>query len=346
MTIRAWWRQGALALSALVLQQLAPVAQTQLMASDFFRLPPTESVTADGDVLIRSQTEKLIVDAEPCSCDNSCYASDIGTWRDNTEIFFGGDAFASLGDSPIGGFNNSLGVVTGFNSGFALGESRMRGQFGASYGAYDFKGRSSFGNETSSLEEQIFVTTGISKRSDIDAGDRISWGLVYDGLLADNYGVLADELALSQIRGIFGYAINECHEVGGWGTFHLNNDNSSPLFTLRTMNQANAYWKQNWQYGATTSLYVGAMDNADIGDWVLGFTGRAPLSERFSLYGGATYVTPSSATGPTGSVETNWNVFAGLVYTPGGKSVSRTISGNAGLPLLNVANNSSFLITN
>lgn len=353
MTIPGRWRAGAFALSALLVQSFTPATDARLVAADLFRLPPIESSAPDGSYFIRSQSEAVIPDAAPCDvcdqpCDacDSCDLCDIGTWRDNTELFFGGDAFASAGDAPIGGFGNSFGVVTGFNSGFALGDSLVRGQFGASYGAYDFKGRSGFGLETSSLEEQVFLTGGLYKRSDIENCDRISWGVVYDGLVSDNYGVLADELALGQVRGIFGYAINECHEVGAWGTFHVGDDDSSLLGSLRAMNQANTYWKQNWQYGASTSVYVGAMDNADIGDWVVGGTGRAPLSERVSLYSGATYVTPSSATGPVGSVEAQWNVFAGLVFTPGRKTVSRTVSGDPGLPLLPVANNSSFLITN
>ncbi|HTN76914.1 MAG TPA: DUF6666 family protein [Pirellulaceae bacterium] len=346
MTIRAWWRQGAFALSALLCQSFTPMTDVQLLAGDTFRLPPVEATRGDGDFFLRSQSEGLVTDAAPCDvCAAPCDACGIGNWWDNTELFLGADAFASVGDSPAGGFGNNFGVVTGFNSGFALGESKIRGQFGASYGAYDPKGRSLFGLENSALEEQVFLTGGIYKRSDIENSDRISWGVVYDGLITDNYGILADELALGQFRGIFGYALNECHEVGGWGTLHVNDDSSSPLATLRAMNQANAYWKQNWQYGASTSVYVGAMDSADVGDWVLGVTGRAPLSERVALYSGATYVTPSSATGAVGSVEAQWNVFTGLVYTPGGKSVSRTVSGQAGLPLLPVANNSTFLIT-
>jgi hypothetical protein len=326
---------------------LALGSLSHLSAAETLRLPAVE----ESVYLIRSQSEPEPTPAAPPTYDtydtcNVCDDGCLGNWWDNTELFFGGDVFKSLGDSPIGGFNNSFGAVSGFNTGFALGDSRIRGQFGASYGAYDFKGRSAFGGEQSSLEEQVFLTAGVYKRSDVLDGDRISWGVVYDALITDNYGVAADELELGQLRGIMGYAINECHELGVWGTVNMMEDTGSVFGTVRPMKQVNTYWKQNWQYGATTSVYVGAMDNADIGDWVLGFTGRAPMSERVALYGGATYVAPSSATGAVGSVEEQWNVYAGLVFFPGGKSVSRTVSGQAGLPLLPVANNSSMLITN
>ena len=74
--------------------------------------------------------------------------------------------------------------------------------------------------------------------------------------------------------------------------------------------------------------------------------GVAPLSRNTSLFGNSTFLFPSSSTGVIGSNELQWNVSMGLVYSFGGKAVSRNISGQPGLPLMPVANNGSFLITN
>jgi hypothetical protein len=263
-------------------------------------------------------------------------------------VFLGGDVYAAIGDFPQGGYGNSFGLVSGFNTGVGLGSSRVRAQFGASYGFYDFKGRG-FGAEVDSLEDQIFLTGGVYRRADLESNEQFSWGLVVDGLFTDNWGANANEVDLAQLRGIGGWAINACNELGIWGTLNLSDDRvvitgrGTPH--VRAMKQANAYWKHNWEFGADTMLYVGALDSADVGDWVFGLTGRAPLSDRAGLYGGFNYVTPSVATGIVGDVEDSWNVNFGIVFYLGGKSVSPTVAGNPGLPLLPVANNGSFLIT-
>jgi hypothetical protein len=295
----------------------------------------------------------LIARGNDCAC-NDCGAGCkddcccVGGWRDNTEVFFGGDAYASIGDFPAGGYGNSFGLVSGFNTGFGIGDSEIRGQIGASYGFYDFKGRG-FGAEVDSLEEQVYLTTGIYRRADLDYGERFTWGMVVDGLVTDNWGANANELDLAQFRGIGGVALNDCNEVGLWGTLNLSDDTAvitgrgTP--SVRAMKQTNAYWKHNTQFGGETMVYVGAMDTADVGDWVFGLTGRAPLSCNTGLYGGFNYVTPSVNTGIVGDTEDSWNVNFGIVIYLGGKSESPNVAGNAGLPLLPVANNGSFLIT-
>lgn len=285
-------------------------------------------------------------DCDACG-EELCCCDPTGSLFDNTELTFGGDSFASLGDFPVGGWNNSFGLVSGMNTAFALGQSRIRAQVGGSYGAYDLKGRS--GASEDSLEEQLFLTGGIYKRSDCAAGDRISWGLVYDHLWTDNYGVNADDFNLGQIRSISGVALNESNEVGIWSTIHTQDaniaiaDRNAPR--IRAMNQANVYWKRDWSFGGTTMAYMGAMDAADVGDWSFGMLGRAPLSPGVALYGNFAYVVPSVNTGPVGDTEDQWNVGFGMVFYLGCKSRSPNISGDPGLPLLPVAGNSTFLIT-
>jgi hypothetical protein len=280
-------------------------------------------------------------------CGDEC----VGNWRDNTEVWAGADAYKSIGDSATAlpaALTNSFGAVGGFNTGLALGDSRVRAQVGASYGVYDWKGRTG-ALKNSSLEQQTYVTFGFYKRSDVCCGDRISWGVVYDQFFGHQWGWAANEVYLSQMRGIFGYALNECNEVGVWGAFHTHNDTATllaPATPIRTMNQANAYWKHNWAFGGNSTMYMGGFDQADVASWQFGMLNTAPLSDSVSLYGNFTYVVPGSATGLVGAAEEQWNASVGLVYYMGGKAVNRTVSGNQGLALLPVANNGSFLITN
>lgn len=281
---------------------------------------------------------------ECCDC--------VGNWLDNTLLWAGFDAFKSLGDSipPAGtgtGFMNSAGAVAGFNTGFRLGDLRPRGQIGASYGVYDWKGRDTVSN--SSAEQQTFLTVGVYKRSDVAECDNISWGLVYDQFWGHQWGVFANEVYLGQFRGIVGYAWNDWNEVGVWGTLHTTTDSTAPFLTppaIRAMNQANVYLRHNWEFGGSTMAYAGAVDNADVASWLLGMLGTAPLNDRVSLYGNAVFALPGSGGCADGSNELQWNLGVGLQVSLGGKSVSSTVSGHQGLPLLPVANNGSFLITN
>ena len=293
-------------------------------------------------------------------CGNGC-GNGVGDWLDNTQVFSGADTYKSLGDSGLTGFSplpfslgNSFGAVTGFNTGLRLGESRVRAQVGASYGVYDLKGRTTVAPiKDDSLEQQVYLTGGFYKRSDVCAGDRISWGTVYDQFIGHQWGWANNEVKLGQFRSIVGYALNETNEIGLWGTMHINKDTASlgfppgaVLTNIRAMNQSNAYLRHQWAFGGNSMMYVGAFDRADLASWQLGMINLAPVSKSTSLFGNFTYVVPSSATGLVGASEEQWNVSAGLVFYLGRNAVSRNVSGNRGMPLLPVANNGSFLITN
>jgi len=287
-------------------------------------------------------------------CDGCSDGCGVGTWWENTLFSFGGEAYKSLGDTfpPPGaneGFMDSAGLVGTFNTGFSLWRlDNIRGQIGASYGVYDFKGRDS-STTNSSAEQQTFVTLGVYKRSEVAYGDRLSWGLVYDQFWAHQWGLFASELYVGQVRGIIGYATSDWNEFGVWGAFRTTGDNSVGGIApppVRAMNQYNVYWRHNFDFGGQSMLYIGGNDPADIGSWLFGFLGQAPLNDYLGLYGNFVFSEPGSATGVVGSNEQEWAFGAGVTWYFGGKSVSPTVSGQKGLPLLPVANNGSFLITN
>lgn len=283
-----------------------------------------------------------------------------GSFVDNTLIFAGADVYKSLGDritninGGVGGLTNSFGGVVGFNTGFALGDSKLRGQIGASYGAYDFKGRMTLVPEDRDVEEQEFITAGIYKRGDMQLeDDPLSYGVVVDAFYAENWGVNSNAISLGQIRGIVGYALNKRSEIGSFATFNVWDDRAAVTVagapgvqtTIRAANQVNAYYRYNTSFGGSLMGYVGGFDDRDIQSWQFGLNGTAPLSHYAALYGNFVYAAPNSRTGPRGSGEEQFAIQFGLVYYLGGKSVSKTVTGQRGLPLLDVANNGSFLVT-
>lgn len=312
---------------------------------------PSDVASCDGGV--DYQCSDCLDDCCDCDC--------IGNWRCNTYTFLNADINKNIGDRVTniaggpGALTSSPGAVLGFNTGFGLGQSKIRGQFGASYGLYDPKGRLAIPADQNTAEEQAFITLGVYKRGNMETDeDRVSWGVVYDQFITDDWGANANDFNLNQIRGIFGYAINPWNELGVWGTLRTNDANAQvttvvagggPVTQVRAADQFNLYWKHNTDFGAQVTGYIGFFDNAAVQDWQLGVMAQAPLSYNWSLFSQFSYQAPSAPSGAGGSGEEQYNATVGLAYYFGGKAVSRTVTGQQGIPLLNVANNSSFLIT-
>lgn len=282
---------------------------------------------------------------DACQSCQACCPPCMGNWWDNTAIFGGGDAWKGVGELQAGGYGNNFGLRTGFNTGFGWGDSKIRGQFGGSVGVYDFRGRT-LGDPLEG-ETQLFLTTGIYRRSDILEGDRWSAGIVYDLMNDNNYGVLGDEITTAQGRAIVGYAVNERNEFGAWGAFQLDDTAVQIVGPVRTpvntVNQINAFWHHTYDFGGDTYAYFGLADG--LSDFTWGLTGTAPLSNRLGVYGGFNYYAPSAPVGAAGATEEFWNVSFGLVFTPGGKVANQSVSGWRGMPLLNVADNGTFQVT-
>jgi hypothetical protein len=347
----------------------ALVSSNQIKAGDYFSgtdpvttadlQTPATSKAAESNVLSASALE-------PANCCDEGLVSGgcrqglaigsnsrLSNLRCNSVGIFGFDSYKGLGDSVVPaiggapGFMNNAGILAGLNTGFGLGNSRIRGQIGGTMGVYDLKGRDTVNPTTS--ETQGFLTGGVYKRSNYCAGDRTSWGLVYDQFWGSQWGLNANEIYLGQFRSIMGYALDANNEIGTWATIHTNTDTmfqgGGPAVTVRASNQLNVYLKHRYAFGGTTTAYAGAVDAADIGSWQMGLLGAAPLNRNTSLYGNSTFAFPGSASGTVGSNELFWNLSAGLMFTFG-KAQSSNISGQACLPLQNIANNGNFLITN
>ncbi len=265
----------------------------------------------------------------------------------NSQVFLAGDGWKNIFDDDD---NNNFGFRSGFNTGIDLPGSRaVRGQIGLSYGAYDFGGREELLSRDDPIEQQIFATAGLYKRSEVACGDRLAWGAVYDMLLADEAGERADSLRLAQLRSYVGYAVTERDEFGVWSAFRLMRDFApAQRVMVQPTDQANLFWHHSWQLGGDTTTYVGWAD--DPGSVVVGLDGRVPLNQHAALFGRVHYILPSTRRGdvhPTLGIDDvftqeAWNISFGIMLYRGAKAVSPNVSGVFGLPLLPVADNGTF----
>ena len=283
-------------------------------------------------------------------CGNSCGRMLVCGLLSNSEFFFAGDAWKTKGDDDD---NNNFGLRMGVNTSLGLGCLPARFQVGTSFGGYDFFGREDMPEQNG--ERQFFVTTGFYQRSNVRCGDRISAGFVWDYMHDNAWGEEASRVDLHQFRSQLGYAINNCTEIGVWGAFRVGEDHfrstgAGPTATLTAMSQANAYIKRNWEFGGDTMIYIGGAEEP--GEVVLGFNGRIPLSHRTAAFGGVHYAIPSTTAGDTAPngvsnsyTEETWAISFGLVFYPGAKARSNTISGPNNLPLMPVADNGTFMVS-
>jgi hypothetical protein len=278
-----------------------------------------------------------------------CDEPGCGGWFDNMYYFAAADAWKGMVDDDI---SNNFGLRAGVNLGAPLPYLECHGiggQIGLSGAMYDFHGRSAVGGavENSSIERQLFLTTGVFQRADLcgDCPQPISWGLVFDYMVSDNIGEESDEIHLGQWRGQIGYALDGTNEVGLMASLGDDDDEmESAGVEVHPINQVSVFYHHKWCNLADTRTYVGLAE--DPGEFVLGGNGEVPLSSCLSLFGGAHYILPSTGGGAGGSefAEDTWSVSVGLTYYPGGNAQSNTVAGRKWMPLLPVADNGSFAL--
>ena len=284
-----------------------------------------------------------------CTDDGCCGVGGHGSsshWGENIQLFFATDGWQGAGD---GDDANNFGFRPGINTSWGVDSVPVRVQLGASFGVYDLFGRES-GNERRT-ETQVLATAGIYQRSNVAAGQRISWGFVWDQMASNGWGQFGEnDINLSQMRWRGGYAITERDEVGFWGTEKLTKDYSvAGGGNVRPLNSVNLFYHRNWCYGADTTLYFGLSERPAA--MVFGLSGQAPLSSRVAMFVDAHYMMPDATAGdvaPNGFnntyAEEYWNVSVGLSVYLGGNAVSRNVSGNLAAPLFPVANNGTFTV--
>jgi hypothetical protein len=263
------------------------------------------------------------------------------------------DSWRGISD---GSWQNN-GISSGLNFGTRLGRfSDLTGigfQIGGSVAAYDWAGTDYRITHANEAQPQGFVTYGVFRKP--TENSRWSAGLVQDWMLNANYGVFGQNPTLSQWRGQVSYAVNAMNEIGLWGTWRSHGDtrfvDGYGNVRWRPMEQLNAFYHYKWGVGAPDSwLWVGVPErdrlagDGSLGDYLVGLSTTAPLSDRFSVYALVTYMHQSAAAGATGSLEDAWNFTIGLSFYPARNARTNTVAGQCWMPMMPVANNGYFLV--
>lgn len=355
---------------------LSLVASAAVAAGPVFAQDVVTTNWDDGAAVAPScETSCEAVACDGCgTCDSCCKG--IGV------VLFGGiDAFQSVADSVIVpglGFSQnregSFGIKLGGNVAVPISSSGFSVQSGMSYGVYDFHGRPNglpglVFAETASSMEQLFITTGLFHRP--DSGDGLAYGLVYDWMAADNYGVWSNEPFLGQWRAKIEYAFTRDNSIGVWATKRDNGDSQLPIpgtesFPLarrafKPTSQVNLFFHHRFASGADGRLYMGIVEGNRLGstpppallgsgqgslaDVTFGGDLNVPISNRLASYASVYYAKPSSRGGVGGGAsEDSWNVSVGIAIYPGRDARMNSVLGNRNQPFLPVANNGSFLV--
>ncbi len=267
--------------------------------------------------------------------------------------FAGLDAFKGVSDST---YNSNFGAVAGLNAAlpaFGLADYGIGWQLGMSYGVYDWEGGAPINPRES--QQQLFVTTGFYRKA---AGDqRLSFGIVYDWMVNDHWGVWGVNPTLGQWRAQFEWALSGSNAIGVYGC--IDDRYSVQSFTLQetrvnvrnqSLMQFNVFWHHKFASGADSWLWVGApedirlYEDGSLGDFIIGLNIQAPISDRLALYVNGQYMVPSATASMVAASEEGWNIGGGIVWYFGGHARSDKINGKCWLPYMPVANNSTFLV--
>ncbi|MCG2684348.1 MAG: hypothetical protein L6306_12135 [Planctomycetales bacterium] len=313
-----------------------------------------------GDEKVADQGQSCITGDPASCCPEPTCGSCCGPFLGCDECpcrgvvgFFGFDSFKGVSDSFLG---SNFGAVAGLNSAigaFGLADYGIGWQLGMSYGVYDWNG--SAGVRPTDNQQQVFVTTGFFRKA---AGDQqLSFGLVYDWMINDNWGIWGVNPTMGQWRGQVEWAVSGSNAFGIYGClrdlFSVQNYTGGQVPIIvrnQSLTQVNLFWHHKFVSGADSWLWVGAPENVrlnqlgSLGDLIVGANIQVPITDRLALYGNAQYMNPSATAGLVASTEEAWNIGAGIVWYFGGHARSDKINGKCWLPYLPVANNSTFLV--
>jgi hypothetical protein len=243
----------------------------------------------------------------------------------------------------------NFGTRLGGNFALPLWSSQgLGGQFGLSYGTFDWHGRGSTATDTAGWAEELIWSVGVFQRAspcDLDCGLPVSWGISYDWMRTDNFGLDSNEVLLTQWRAQAEYALSACDAVGVWATLHDRGDGQGNIIIghshLESLDQINAFWRHKLESDAEFRVWAGAA--ADPGEFSVGGELNIPLSCHFAAFMAAHYIKPSASGGDgLGWHDEYYMLTAGISYFPGGTAFSDTVFGRRWMPYLLVPDNGSF----
>ncbi len=260
------------------------------------------------------------------------------------EIGLGYDSFKNLAG---GNWEGNTGTFISLNSGYLFSclcsdEEVIGLQLGGSYGIYNWNDRL-LGDyhDQDLIYQQGFLTAGFFKKT--IRNKEFNCGIVFDAMWNKNYGLLAQNPFLMQIRYQCGYVYNDCHEFGFWGAAKLDKtlEKRHAWVYYRSLSQFHAFWKRTFCNQAEAMIWAGIPLDKHIvysddlsGIFILGGSFKAPLNSRLDIEGHANYMHGNQYGDHR---EYAANVCIELKWSFGQES-------KCSAPYLPVANNSNFMI--
>ena len=262
---------------------------------------------------------------------------------------FGFDTFHGFSE---GDYQSKFGAVMGLNAGGPLPGLDAVGigwQIGSTFGVYDWDGRATGIRDAQSMQ-QVFVTAGFFRKP---ACGRLSLGVVYDWMIANNWGTFAVSPTLGQWRGQAEYAFSDFNGVGVWGTI-ADRSHTQQVFNLsivdRAVDQIDFFWHHKFCSGADSWLWMGIPDHAkldehgSLGEFIIGGGLQVPIGERLAVYGNMQYMRPTAAAGADASRLQTYDLGVGVVWYPGRNAHTATVNGSCWTPYMPIGNNANFLV--
>lgn len=254
---------------------------------------------------------------------------------------------------------NNNGFFSGLNAGMPIRGLDALGiglQAGFNSGVYDLMGRPTNGaNEANQTQQQYFFTYGFFRRADCDRP--LSFGVVQDWSVNNNFGTTSNEPTLNQYRAQIAWATSACNEFGIWATWrdrtYTQAPGTAPGRTFRAFNQTNFFWHRKWCYGGADSwVWLGfpsrsrldPVNGGTLGEIIAGGMFNVPINDRIAMFMNVNYMKPSARGGVPGSREETFDAGVGLAFYPGCTARSRTVAGRSWMPLMPVANNGNFFV--
>ncbi len=313
--------------------------------------PPTETIV---DVDVKFDGPMMDGGCDDCGgsgnlCGNSCGQCCLipCPTLENMTVFAGTQGFKNGLNLDGGG---SFGFHQGLNWGGRLPLLSSAG-FGWQAGGAAVQSSLSGAAYTDNSRKQYFGTLGLFRR--VDCG--LQMGVVYDFMRDDWY----TKTDMVQIRGEISWVTPHRNEFGFWfassdrqtvsqGTLSSSSLNfvtkavsatsQDVTVTLETTDIFAAFYRRQIQCGGEWRVFAGGTNN-DGG--ILGGNLSLPLTDCWGVESGFTYLIPQESAANGGYLEESWNIGLSFVWHPRGGA--RSGQGNYYRPLLNVANNGSFL---
>lgn len=228
-----------------------------------------------------------------------------------------------------GNFGLNLGVNAGGQMTW-LGLPNLGYQIGARTASSQLHGDSTLG--TSSSHTQTFVTAGLFRRRAVG----LQYGLVYDMLNDERQGTMD----FGQIRGLISVTNPRGHELGFQFTSETTNSQFNGV-TYQPLDQYLFFYRMHGCQGGEFRVKAG-FDSDSKG--ILGADFSVPLTDRWSLETGFTYVIPEEDVAGLGAQEEAWNVGMNMVWHYGCRAKKSYHSQFR--PMFRVADNGSMIIDN